>query len=470
MGKEIEGVAFESPDFERFSAALVSETELLAEWLASGRFGDADHVVGFELEACLLDRNYYPAAENERFLAKLAHPLVVPELSRFNVELNGTPQRLENRAFSRMEAELDSTWRSCLAISHDVETTLIMTGILPTLRNTDLSIENISPRNRYRALNEQILRRRSGRPVKLEIDGVDRLSLRHSDVMLEAATTSFQVHLQAPADEIARYYNASVILSAPLVALSANSPFLFGKSLWDETRIPVFEQSVDTGEAGVPRRVSLGSGYLGDPLDVFRENLDRYPVLLPMRFDDGAQRLHHLRLHNGTIWRWNRLLIGFETGKPTLRVEQRAMPAGPTVVDMIANAAVYVGATRFLAGLREPPETELPFETARDNFYRAAREGLSARLDWLGGTRVSARELLQDELLHMAREGLVLLGIDREDAHRYLDLVAARVRCNQNGANWQRAYVDKHGRDFFRLTADYLAHQRTGIPVHEWSI
>jgi hypothetical protein len=176
-------------------------------------------------------------------------------------------------------------------------------------------------------------------------------------------------------------------------------------------------------------------------------------------------------LHNGTIWRWNRLLIGFtEAGKPNLRIEHRGMPAGPTIADMVANAAVYIGATRFLAGLNDAPEAEIPFATARDNFYRAARDGLAARLVWLGGTEISARELLGDELLHMAREGLVLLGVDRDDAHRYLDLVGARVRSAQNGTAWQRAYVDKYGNDFFRLTAEYLAHQRTGMPVHEWPV
>ena len=473
MGKEISETRFSSQDFERFAAELEGETRSLDRLLRDKRFAETDFTVGFELEACLLDRHYFPVAENERFLDRLAHPFVVPELSRFNVELNGSPQRLEGRAFSRMEAELEATWRRCLEIGHDIETTLIMTGILPTLRNRDLTIANISPRNRYYALNEQILRQRAGRPLRLEIEGRDRLGITHKDVMLEAATTSFQVHFQAPASEIARYYNASVILSAPLVALAANSPFLFGKSLWDETRVPVFEQAVDTVVAGsaAPRRVTLGSGYLRDPLELFRENVEIYPVLLPMRFEDGASHLRHLRLHNGTIWRWNRLLIGFDdSGAPSLRVEHRVMPAGPTVADMIANAAFYVGAARFLAGLRQAPEDELAIETARENFYRAAREGLAAQLTWLGGTKVSARELLGDELVHMAREGLVLLGIDRDDAHRYLDLVRTRVRYAQNGANWQRAYVDKHGRDFFRLTADYLANQRLGMPVHEWPI
>jgi gamma-glutamyl:cysteine ligase YbdK (ATP-grasp superfamily) len=473
VGKEIASTRFASRDFKRFAAELEKETCTLEHLLVNARFAETQFTVGFELEACLLDRDCFPVAENERFLERLSHPLVVPELSRFNVELNGTPQQLTGGALSRIEAELEATWRRCLEVGHDVEATLIMTGILPTLRNRDLTLANISPRNRYYALNEQILRRRAGRPLRVDVAGRDRLQVTQPDVMLEAATTSFQVHLQAPASEIARYYNASVILSAPLVALSANSPFLFGKSLWDETRVPVFEQAVatDDAEPAAPRRVTLGSGYLTHPRELFRENIELYPVLLPMMFPDGGAHLRHLRLHNGTIWRWNRLLIGFdESNEPTLRIEHRVMPAGPTVADMFANAAVYVGAARFLAGLRQAPEDDLEFETARENFYRAARDGLAAELTWLGGVKVTARELLADELLHMAREGLVLLGIDRDDAHRYLDLVRTRTRYAQNGASWQRAYVDAHGRDFFRLTADYLAHQRTGLPVHEWPI
>ena len=473
MGKDIDGTRFEPQDFECFAAALADETRQLESWCANGRFADTKLAVGFEVEACLVDRNFFPAPENERFLEKLSHPFVVPELARFNIELNGTPQPATGGGFSRLEAQLDGTWRRCLDVGRDVEVSPIMIGILPTLRNRDLTLANISPRNRYYALNEQVLKQRAGRPLRLNVTGRDHLELSHHDVMLEAAATSFQVHLQAPASEIDRYYNASLLLSAPMTALAANSPFLFGKSLWDETRIPLFEQSVDTGSANAPelRRVTFGSGYIDGPLAYFRENLDRYPVLLPMTSPDGARRLQHLRLHNGTIWRWNRLLIGFDdAGEPSLRIEHRVMPAGPTIGDMIANAALYVGAARFLAGLRDAPEAEIDFASARDNFYRAARDGLDARIVWLGGAELTARELVADELVHMAREGLVLLGIDRGDAHRYLDLVRARVRAGQNGVVWQREFVAKHGEDFFRLTAEYAARQRSGIPVHEWPL
>jgi hypothetical protein len=473
MGREIDGTRFEPRDFERFAAALESETQLLDAWLANGRFADSGFVIGFEAEACLLDRDLCPAPRNEELLGKLKHPLVVPELSRFNIELNGTPQRAAGHGLRRLEAELDATWRHCLETGRDIDTSPIMIGILPTLRNRDLTLANISPRNRYFALNEQVLRQRAGRPLRLNVTGRDQLAVSHPDVMLEAAATSFQVHLQVPVSDIHRYYNASLILSAPLTALAANSPFLFGKSLWDETRIPLFEQSVDTGDAETPelRRVSFGSGYIDGPSAYFRENVDQYSVLLPTEVPDGAARLSHLRLHNGTIWRWNRLLVGVDGASgPAIRIEHRIMPAGPTIADMMANEAVYVGTVRYLAGISDAPETHMPFETARDNFYSAARDGLDARISWLDGAESTARDLLADELVPMADEGLSLLGIDGDDARRYLDIVRARVRAGQNGARWQRDFIGKHDGDFTRVTGEYLANQRLGIPVHEWPI
>jgi len=474
VGREISRTQFRPEDFEGFQSRLAEETALLESWLREERFEQSAYVGGFELEAWLLDRNAFPLPANEAYLARLNDPLVVSELSRFNVELNGTPQPLTGQGLRRMEEELTRTWRRSLQVAHEFEATLIMIGILPTVREQDLSLANISPLNRYHALNEQVLKSRHGRPIKIDIQGREHLRVTHANVMLEAATTSFQVHLQAPADEAVRYFNAAQILSAPMVALSANSPFLFEKHLWEETRIPLFEQAVDTGETAHPedRRVTFGSGYLQhSAIESFRENLARYPVLLPILVDAEPQKFRHLRLHNGTIWRWNRMLIGFgAAATPHLRIEHRTMPAGPTIVDMIANAAVYLGASRFLAGLRVPPEADLSFGTARDNFYRAARHGLDTDIVWLDGSEVRLRTLLDEEILPMASEGLKLLGADDEDIERYLHIAHARVRSGMNGAAWQRAHVERHGRDFLRLTADYLEHQRSAMPVHEWPI
>ncbi len=468
MGQEIPHTRFSADDFSAFEKRLREETVLLAQTLHAGHFGEACCMGGLELESWLLDHNYFPSPNNEAYLARLNNPLVVPELSKFNVELNSTPQHLRGDGLARMEEELTSTWRHCLEVAHDVENALIMIGILPTIQESELTLANMSPLNRYFALNAQVLQSRNGQPIQIDIEGTEHLHTLHQDVMLEAATTSFQLHLQVPEIEIVRYFNASVLVSAPILAACANSPFLFEKSLWNETRIPLFEQAVDSGTA--EKRVTFGSGYLQESvLECFTENLEHYPILLPMHFDTDATNFSHLRLHNGTIWRWNRPLIGFDAnGTPHIRIEHRVMPAGPSIVDQMANAALYFGLAHFLAKLHTPPESTLPFATARDNFYSAARNGLAAKITWLNNTVTDARTLLLEELIPMARHGLKLLDVNEDDRERYLDIITTRVKSGQNGATWQRAYIDKHGRDFFKLTAAYLAHQHSGLPVHEW--
>ncbi len=461
---------FAAEDFAAFGARLREETAQLERALAAGDFAAAGYVAGFELEAWLVDHNHYPAPINERYLKWLDSPLVVPELSRFNVELNSTPEPLGAQTLARMKRELTQTWRHCQEVAHELDAALIMIGILPTIRKSALTLKNMSPMNRYYALNEQVFRSRAGKPLRIEIVGRERLALEHPDVMLEAATTSFQVHLQVPAAEAPRYYNASILLSAPIVAACANSPFLFGKQLWEETRIPLFEQAVDVG--GEVKRVTFGSGYLpASPLEYFAENRDAYPVLLPIHFDAPRTQYRHLRLHNGTIWRWNRLLVGFDrAGLPHLRIEHRVIPSGPTVADCIANAALYLGLVHFHAQDSIAPESRLAFEQARENFYRAARDGLEATIVWLDGRSGKVRERLLEELIPQARQGLLGLGIAAEDAARHLSIVEARVASGQTGAAWQRAYAQRVGYDWLELSVAYLRGQQSGVPVHEWDV
>ena len=281
-------------------------------------------------------------------LETLNHPLVVPELSRFNLELNCAPVRLAGDALTQAHQSLTRLWATCNDVAHRLDANLVLIGTLPTIRDSDLTLANMSPLNRYYALNQEVLRLRGGQPLHVNIAGRDRLASVHTDVMLEAATTSFQIHLKAPADLAHRYYNASVAASGPILAACGNAPFLFGKALWEETRVPLFEQAV---KVPGPARVSMGSGYVTRSLiEIFEENLRDYDALLPMAFDDPPEEMRHLRLHNGVIWRWNRPLIGFdESGAPHFRVEHRILPAGPTFIDMMANVALYLGLARTLA-------------------------------------------------------------------------------------------------------------------------
>jgi hypothetical protein len=475
MGQEIGRTTFDAIDFDRFAERLREETHHLLDWARAGGFRDERYVAGFELEAWLLDHAGMPYPINEAFLTVLADTMVVPELSRFNIEVNGTPQVLRPGALQAMEAELDATWRRAQAVAHGMDAQLAIIGIPPTLREADLTLATMSAMNRYVALNEQVIRQRAGQPLRIHIEGEEALDLGRSDVMLEAATTSFQLHLQVPERESARYYNASLLTCGPLLALATNSPLLFGRRLWQETRIPLFEQSVDLGGYGglgdlSARRVSLGRGYVHRTLiELFRENLELFPVLLPMSLDEPAERFPHVRLHNGSIWRWVRPLIGFDAqGEAHVRIEQRVLPSGPTLPDMMANAAFYFGLAHALARRQEPPEQIVGFDAVRRNFYQAARYGLQARLTWLDGCVHPARRLLL-ELLPQARAGLADLGLGTEEAERYFGLLEARIETGQTGADWLVSHWRRCHGDDIQLMADYLENQRSGAPVHEWS-
>jgi hypothetical protein len=476
MGQEISRSTFTRQDFRRFRAQLRQETATLRDWFQGDRFAPAGGVAGFEIEAWLVDRQGQPAPLNRAFLERLADPLVVPELSVFNIELNTPPLPLGGGTLRRMHANLESLWQRCQQVAAELGAAVVVIGILPTLRVEDLTLDHMSDQQRYRAINDQILLRRRGQPMELAIEGLETLGLTHPDVMLEAATTSFQTHLQVAAHDAAALFNAALALSAPMVAVAANSPLLFGKALWEETRIPLFEQGVALA-GGVRsndwshRRVTFGGGYIRESLlELFAENLAHYPPLLPVDLSTESEgRLPHLRLHNGTIWRWNRPLLGFEPdGTPHLRIEHRVLPAGPSIPDTIANAALYYGLVHALARLKPPVSAALDFADCRANFYAAARDGLRAEVVWLNGQRSPLRQLLLEALLPLARRGLRALEIDPADVTDYLDLIAARAESGRTGADWQRHFLARHGPDLAVLTLAYMEQQQGGQPVHEW--
>jgi len=476
MGQEVPSSRFNKQDFKSFERLLQQETSRLQQWFHDQVFADGELKAGFEMEAWLIDSNHHPAPVNEDFFSRCRSPMIVPELAKFNIEYNVEPQLLHGNALSELCREIKQTTSLCNEIARQMNIDVVMMGILPTLREDDLVLANMSQSERFRALNEQVLRLRKGRPLHLAIQGAEHLRASHFDVMLESAATSFQIHLQVPQRQAARYYNAACIVSAPLVAACANSPYFYGKDLWDETRIPLFEQSVSlqanqSDDCASLRRVTFGSGYIQTSLfEAFAENLRCFPVLLPAQMESPEQ-LDHVRLHNGTIWRWNRPLIGFnDEGQPHLRIEQRVVPAGPTETDSIANAALYYGLVRMLAEQEPAPESLMDFATARDNFYKAARLGLRASIPWLNGHTGPVSRLLLDELVPLARRGLDIMDIDRADSDDCLGIIEARVGSGRNGAGWQRAFVEKNGMDMEALTAAYLSLQKQGLPVHEWPV
>jgi hypothetical protein len=261
------------------------------------------------------------------------------------------------------------------------------------------------------------------------------------------------------------------------VALSANSPYYFGKELWDESRIAAFEQSVEIEsykESGgkVIKRVTLGNGYLKESLyELFLENQDGYPILLPELSDEDKNLLPHLRLHNGTIWRWNRPIVGVsENGQPHLRIEQRTPSAGPTVHDSVANTAFYLGLVDYLAQMEEAPESKLSFADAQSNFYKTSKQSLYGQVKWVDGNNYDIQKLLADILPHV-RGCLEKRGFDKDDLDFYLDnIISRRIKKGVNGARWQKAWVHTHGKKFQQLMEVYLENQLTGKPVHEWRV
>ncbi len=478
MGRDISREEFSPEDFQEFHLRLREESLLLMEWFKNGVFEPCVEMCGFELEMWLIDKNYLPLPNNEEFLARVDNHLVVPELSKFNFEINSTPHPLKGTLLGNLETELTYLIDRCARHAEEMDANILSVGIPPTLRDDMLTLDRMSSNKRYSALNRQVLRLREGKPIKIDITGNDTLNVEHEDVMVEAAATSLQVHIQVDPSTSVRYYNVSQILSAPVVAVAANSPYLFGKDLWDETRIPTFEQSVavnsfrDSHGQGV-QRVTFGTGYARNSMmEPFLENLDGFPTILPLVFDEDPSWLSHLRLHNGTIWRWNRPLIGLDSdAKPHLRIEHRVAAAGPSSVDTVANTAFFLGLAAYFVRQEIPLEDKIPFDDSKDNFYNAAKFGMGAQMKWTDGNTHNLRNLILDVFLPAARSGLLDAGVDEEQVTHYIDkVIARRVQTGKTGAAWQRAFIGKYGPQFQEMTRVYHAHQMDNTPIHEWTV
>ncbi len=479
MGQEITTRHFNEADFQRFHQHLQQETEMLGEWFLNNQFSNKPPVAGYEMEAWLIDEHANPSPRNEAFLNAASNPLYTAELAQFNIELNTHPLNIQANFLSQFEKDFQQHWVYCKTIAERIGCRILSTGILQTLQQQHLSLSNVSKLIRYSALNEQVLTQREGRALQLNINGRQSLKSTHQDVMLEAAATSLQVHLQAPQSLAHHYYNASILISAPMIAISANSPYLFGKDLWAETRIPVFEQAVDVGgyngaAQGPIHRVSFGTDYARHSLmECFTENLEHFPVLLPMHYTDDVKKMQHLSLHNGTIWRWNRPLVGFDKdGTAHLRIEHRVIPSGPSVVDNIANMAFYFGLVQYYATHSTPPSERLSFAQARDNFYTAAQHGLENKINWPECERCDMRHLILHKLIDHAESGLKSLQLDAKDIEYYLTIIQSRAEQKQTGSHWQREFVarhhDKKNNVMQRLLETCYHNQQTGEPVHCW--
>jgi hypothetical protein len=477
LGKEILGTGYSDEEMARFNKKLAEETELLKSWFDNDSFKKNSYKTGIELEAWLTDENMLPDPYSVEFLDRLKDEQVVPEIARFNFEINSTPYELKDNVFSKLEKELKKIWNTCEKTAQDDNKHALLVGTLPTLRPHMLEMQYLSPQNRYAVMNEQVMKMRDRKPLYIRLEGKDQLYMYMDSVISECAATSLQIHLSVNQDEAKRYYNASTIASPFLIALSANSPYFFGKELWDESRIAIFEQAVDldakTQEGKTLKRVTHGSGYVKECIfELFKENEDHYPVLLAEDCGDKAQELNHLNLHNGTIWRWTRPIVGVDKdGKPHLRIEQRTPSSGPTIVDSVANTAFFIGLVDYLANMEIPPEDVISFDESIHNFYKASRQSFFCQVRWVDGKLHDIKDLLQYEIFPHVKQALLKRGIDKDEVNFYMDqVIYPRLQKGVNGAIWQKAYIHMYGKRFQELLETYAKNQYTGKPVHEWEL
>ena len=470
-----------------FMRALLADVRAFESMLERGLFEEGVARIGAEQEAFLIDGGGHPAPQSIEVLERVADPHFTTELGLFQVEINADPLPFAGDSLSRLEKQLQTLVGRGREAARGLGLDLVLVGILPTLRKTDLGLEAMTPLPRYAALNDATTRLR-GEAYFIDIRGIDELRAQHDSVMVEACNASFQAHLQVDAKGFAHAYNVAQMIAAPVLAAAANSPLLWGRRLWAETRIPLFEQSVDSRHSSQARqmasRVTFGERWVRNSIvEIYREDIARFRALVGTEPDEDPMAalaagrlpaLKALRLHNGTIYRWNRACFGMFEGKPHLRIENRVLPSGPSVLDEVANAAFWLGLMKALPVQIESVPAVMDFEHARHNFVTAARHGLSAPLHWLGGEEIAAPRLILERLLPEAARGLDAAGIVPADRDRYLGVIEKRVASGRNGARWtlwSLAGMKDHGTPAERLNAITLAtvkRQKSGLPVAEW--
>jgi hypothetical protein len=491
VGQQVAARTFSREDRQRYRHKVRACLDVFARMLSEARFHPERRSFGMEIELNLTDDAGEPALVNAAALEAIADPSFQTELGQFNVEINVAPRLLEGEVFSELEDHARASLNDAEGRARTVGAHMMIIGILPTIGSQHLRAEVFSANPRYALLNEQVFAAR-GEDLEISIGGVERLFIHADTIAPEAACTSVQLHQQVEPEAFAQYWNAAQAIAGVQVAVAANSPFFCGKELWRETRIALFEQATDTRPEelkiqGVRPRVWFGERWITSIFDLFEENVRYFPSLLPVTDDEDpletlergdVPQLGELRLHNGTIYRWNRPIYDVARDQPHLRVENRVLPAGPTVVDIMANAAFYYGLIRVIAEEERPLWSQMSFSAAEENFHAGAREGIDARLYWPGLGEVPAAELVVRRLLPLAREGLARWGVASSDADRLLEIIERRCVTLRNGAAWQsqvfhRLYDDRgmdRGDALREMTRQYREHMHSNQPVHAWPI
>ncbi len=479
-----------SPEARRAQQrAVPRDLEALQHLIETERIETGVRRIGAEQEVFLVGSDWRPSPSCMAMLEQLPDDFTT-ELGAYNLECNLPPLGFGGDCLAQLEDSLGGFVAQADDTAANLGGGVVLTGILPTLRKSDLELENMSPQPRYRAL-DKAMTRAAGGSYNLDIAGIDELAIRHDSVMLESCCTSFQFHLQVEPQEFARLYNCAQAVTAPVVAACANSPVLFGKRLWHETRIPLFQQSIDTRHASYDvrssrARVSFGRRWVDDSvMQLFREDVASFRTLLHGAKPEDpfgllargeVPGLGALQIHNGTVYRWNRACYGATGGVPHLRIEARAVASGPTVLDEVADAALFWGALLALCNEVGDVRERLDFKDARRNFNAAAEFGLDARFIWLDRQRFDAVDLILERMLPAARQALLAAGLDGADVERYLGVIEGRLENRQNGAAWQlRSLAGMSGRlgaarSMVKLTEAMNDLRAAGLAVGEWPL
>ncbi|PYS22450.1 MAG: hypothetical protein DMF72_13525 [Acidobacteria bacterium] len=475
---------------QAFMTALLDDLRALDYMIDHDSIESGVHRIGAEQEMFLVDRSLRPAPLALEVLDGLKDSRFTTEIARFNLEANLTPRVLNNCCFTDMEQELNTLLADVRAVAEQHEADVLLAGILPTLCLSDLTLDNLTPMTRYHELNRAITRARGG-PFSIHIKGLDELQIEHDNLMMESCNTSFQIHVQVSPREFAAAYNVAQAITAPVLAAAVNSPVLFGKRLWHETRLALFQHSADersrTQQArSQPTRVGFGERWLKKSIiELLHDQVTRFrPIMISLPKESSLQvlargevpSLSSLFLHNGTVWPWNRACYGVQNGVAQLRIENRALPSGPTIVDEVANAAFFAGLMIALPEEYGDISSRLSFDDAKANFFAAARYDLHAQLNWIDNQSISAASLIRDHLLPLAQQGLRQAKVDVSDIGKYLGIIEERVKTKQTGARWilksLAAMENLESKDlrYRELTARMLHEQKEGTPVHEWEI
>ncbi len=490
MGEQNVKANTDETTHQAFMKSLLTEVNALERMLDTGLIETGVRRIGAEQEMFLIDKAHKPALKAMEILDQIDDERFTHELGLFNLEANLSPRKLGGDCLKKMEEEAQEVYLRACEAAAAVDCDIALVGILPTLTKDNLTLESMVPTPRYYALNDAI-RGLRGDEFEFTINGIDQLSVKHDNVMLEACNTSFQVHFQVSPEHFAKNYNIAQVVTAPLLAAAVNSPILLGKRLWHETRIAVFEYSIDTRskihqERGLRPRVHFGDRWLENSVtEIFKEDIARFRIVLTTETEDDPlgmieqgimPSLNALRLHNGTVYRWNRPCYGVHNNIPHLRIENRVIPSGPTVLDEVANAAFFYG---MMAGMTEQVSDIrdlLTFADAKSNFLAAARDGIRAQMNWFNDTHLPAKQLILEQLLPLATEGLQEAGIDNDDIDRYLGVIRDRVTHRRTGSRWALESLEKmkeRGTQDQRhrcIVSSMVEQQKTGIPISEWKL